>query len=58
MDQMIEERDVHGTSLFLGNFYLRAIILGENIKLLDIYFINAYNIVEQTLVKHILVKYN
>lgn len=55
---MIEERDVHGTSLFFGNFYLRAIILGENIKLLDIYFINAYNIVEQTLVKHILVKYN
>ena len=40
-----------------GNFYLRAIILGENIKLLDIYFINAYNIVEQTLVKYILVKH-
>lgn len=44
--------------LFFWNFYLGAIILGENIKLLDIYFINAYNIVEQTLVKHILVKYN
>ena len=57
MDQMIEERDVHGTSLFL-EFLSVDYHSWKNIKLLDIYFINAYNVVEQTLVKHILVKYN
>lgn len=45
MDQMIEERDVHGTSLFL-EFLSVDYHSWKNIKLLDIYFINAYNIVE------------